>query len=85
MFCGCIGRVFARIALIHIGDLDRFAGLGLDPLGKFGDLSTILLVGSCHTQGEQVSQGVDREMDFITFAAFRTVIAGMSAAQYARQ
>jgi hypothetical protein len=30
-----IGRVFARVALINIGDLDRFASLGLYSLGKF--------------------------------------------------
>ena len=37
MFFRRIGCVFARVALINIGDLDCFAGLGLHSLGKFGD------------------------------------------------
>jgi hypothetical protein len=55
MILGSIGVVFARVTLIHISDLDRFSGLGLDSLGELGDLSSILLAGSCHTQCEQVS------------------------------
>jgi hypothetical protein len=35
MLFGRIGRVFACVALIDIGDLDRFTGLGLHTLGKF--------------------------------------------------
>jgi hypothetical protein len=37
MFFRRIGCVFACVALINIGDLDCFAGLGLHSLGKFGD------------------------------------------------
>src|SRR5262249_4296838 len=82
---GCrIGGVFARVSLIHIGDLHRLASLGLHSLGKFSDLSAILLFGGFHTQREQVPQGIDRKMNFIAFAALGSVIAGASAAFYCR-
>jgi hypothetical protein len=56
-----IGCVFACIALINIGDLDCFAGLGLRSLGKFGDLGSILLISCCYSQRKKISQGVNRQ------------------------
>jgi len=85
MLCGRIGYVSACIALINIGDLDYFAGLDLDPLGKLGDLGSILLIGCRHAHREKTPQGVNRRMDFGVFAAFRPLVAaGAAAALHAR-
>src|SRR5262245_14320636 len=80
MFFRCISCVFACVTLINIGDLDCFASLGLHSLGKFGDLGSILLIGWSHAQSEKMSQGVDRCMDFIAFAAFRSILPSAGAA-----
>ena len=80
MFFRRIGCVFACVALINIGDLDCLAGIGLNTLGKFGDLGSILLIGWSHAQSEKMSQGVDRCMDFIAFAAFRSIVPSAGAA-----
>jgi len=77
---GGSGSVFARVALIHISDLDRFSGFSLDSLCKFADSGAVLLVGGCDAQGKQVSQSINRQMDFIAFAALRAVVAGTPAA-----
>ena len=79
MFFCRIGCVFACVALINIGDLDCFAGLGLHSLGKFGDLGSILLISCCYAQRKKMSQGVNRQMDFVAFAAFRPIVAGSGA------
>jgi hypothetical protein len=42
---GCSGGVFASVTLIDEGDLNCPAGLGLNSLGEFGDLSAILFIG----------------------------------------
>jgi hypothetical protein len=66
---GRISRILASVFLIDESDLDCFTGLGLHPLGQFSNLSAVLLVGGPDTQGEQMSQGVDCQMDFIAFAS----------------
>jgi hypothetical protein len=80
MFFRRIGCAFARVALINVGDLDCFAGLGLHSLGKFSDLGSILLIGCCYAQRKKMSKGVNRQMNFVAFAAFRPALAGAGAA-----
>jgi len=52
----------------------------LHSLGKLGDLGSILLISGCHAQGEQASQGIDRQMNLIAFSAPRPVVAGAPSA-----
>src|SRR5262245_7533374 len=56
MFFRRLGCVFACVALINISDLDSFAGLGWHSLGKFGDLSSILLIVSCSATAHDCSR-----------------------------
>ena len=75
-----ISCVYACVALINIGDLDCFSGLRLRPLGKFGDLGSILFIGRGHTQSDYDVSGVNRCMNFIAFAAFRPVVTDADSA-----
>lgn len=46
---GCVlPRLFASVALVHIGQFDRLASNFLDVLGQLLDLDPILLVGNGH-------------------------------------
>jgi hypothetical protein len=84
VLCGRIGCVFTCVALIDIGDLDCFAGLGLHPPGKFRDLGLILFIGGCHAQGERMPERIDRLMDLTAFQAVGAVIVDASAALWHR-
>ena len=76
MLCRRVGGILACVALVNIGDLNRLSGLSLYPCSKLGDLGAILLISGRDTQSQQVPQSVDREMNFIAFATFRSVVAG---------
>jgi hypothetical protein len=79
MLFGGLSGIFAGIALIDESDFDRFAGLGLNSFRQFGDLCAILFIGGRHAQGQQMSERIDRQVDFIAFPAFGAVIACPSA------
>jgi hypothetical protein len=60
---GVGGRLVAGGALVNEGERDRLAGHRLDGLGQLGDLGAVPLIGRRHVQGEQVTEGVDRQVD----------------------
>ena len=62
---GCFG---AGVALIDIADLHVLFGRGLDLRGEIADLRPFLGVGGGHLQGQQMTEGIDRDMDLGTFA-----------------
>jgi hypothetical protein len=51
------------IALLKEGNL----------FGKFSDLSSILFIGGCHAQGQQVSERIYSQIDLASFPAFGAV------------
>ena len=57
-------RLFTRLALVHKCHFDRLAGHLLDLLGQRRDLRPVLLVGRCDQDGQQLTQRVDRQVDF---------------------
>src|SRR5262249_48791096 len=75
----CLRGVFAGVALIDKGDLDRFAGLGLSSFRKLSDVGTVLFIGGCHAQSEQMPERIARQMALIAFPAFGPVVASASA------
>ena len=58
---GC--RLFSGVALIHIRKLHFFSRDFLHSLGQFSHLRPVLLIGRCHFQRQQMSQGIDGGMD----------------------
>jgi hypothetical protein len=80
VFGGRFGGILTCVTLIDVRDLDRLAGLSLHPLGEFGELGAILFTGGCYTQGEQMPERIDRQMNFIAFPVFGPAVASASAA-----
>jgi hypothetical protein len=54
-----LGRLVTGIALIDIGEGDGFVSGVLDGLGETPDLGSIIDVGWCHVQGEQMAERID--------------------------
>ena len=67
-------RLLTGVALVHIRQLDVFAGDRLDGHRQFLDLRALLLVGWGHQQRQEVSQGIHRDMDLGALAALVPVI-----------
>jgi hypothetical protein len=74
MLFGGTRCVFACIALIGKGDLDRLTSLFLRTLGKFRDLGAVLFIGDRHAQGEQMPKRIGRQMELTAFPTFGSVI-----------
>jgi hypothetical protein len=68
-------RLFSRVALIHISQLDVLARSLLDRAGQNLHLLSIPLVGRRHEQSEQVSQSAHGRMHLRTFLALGPVVA----------
>src|SRR5918994_4669462 len=68
------------ISLVHVCQFHRLARDFLHSLGQLAHILSLLLVGWCHMQGEQVSQGIHRRVYLRTLLALRPVIAAPRAA-----
>jgi len=55
----CLGRVFSRVALIHISQFDALPGELLHRFGQSLDLGAILFISGGYMQGEQMAQCID--------------------------
>jgi hypothetical protein len=77
---GCLGWLIARVSLIDESQLDMVACRFLDGGSQFAHLSAILLIGRCDVQRKQISQGINSQMHFATFAPFGSIIARSMAA-----
>lgn len=76
LFCGLL----ARVALVDIGDLNRFARDLLHLLAQLTDLRPILLIGCGDAQRRQMPQRVNRQMPLAAATALRAIVAGAGAA-----
>ncbi len=79
LFFSSLSRLVTAIALIDKGDFNGFTGHFLNSLCQLPDLSTVLLIGGCDQQGQQMSQGVHCYVGLAAFASFGTIITGMIA------
>src|SRR5215211_5106444 len=68
------------ISLVHVCQFHRLARDLLHSLGQLAHILSLLLVGWCHMQGEQVSQGIHRRVYLRTLLALRPVITAPRAA-----
>src|SRR5215212_8339750 len=68
------------ISSVHVCQFHRLARGLLHSLGQLAHVLSLLLVGCCHMQGEQVSQGVHRRVYLRTLLALRPVVAAPRAA-----
>ena len=84
MLSRSLSWLLAGVALVNKGHLDRITGGSLDVLGQVADLSSLLFVGRRDLQGQQVSQGINRLMDFAALFAFMTIITSPLTAFRAR-
>ena len=57
-------RVVPGVSLVHKGDFHRLASGRLDVLSQARNLVTVLLIGRCDVQRQQMPQGVHCQMDF---------------------
>lgn len=62
MLLGFCLRLFSCVALIHVSQLDVLARGLLDRASQHLYLLSILFVGRCYVQSEQVSQSIHRRM-----------------------
>jgi hypothetical protein len=67
---GLLRRLLPRGGLLHKCQLHRIACGLLDWFGQYRSLMTVLLVGRGHPQGQQMSQGVHRQVHFRAASAF---------------
>jgi hypothetical protein len=81
-FCRIGCGLIAGVAPVYEGYRDRFAGF--DFLGQLSDLRPFLLVGSRQDSGQQLAQGIDGQVYFLSFTAFVLIAPGPSAAFRAR-
>src|ERR687889_74007 len=68
------------ISLVHVCQFHRLARDLLHSLGQLAHKLSLLLVGWCHMQREQVSQGIHRRVYLRTLLALRPVVAAPRAA-----
>jgi hypothetical protein len=68
------------ISLVHVCQFHRLVRGLLHSLGQLAHVLSLLLVGCCHMQGEQVSQCVHRRVYLRTLLALRPVVAAPRAA-----
>ena len=68
------------ISLVHVCQFHRLARDLLHSLGQLAHILSLLLVGWCHMQGEQVSQGIHRRVYLRTLLALRPVVTAPRAA-----
>lgn len=61
---GSGGGGIAGVALVNKGQFDMVAGHVLDRCGQIGDLGAVLLARSGDTRRQQMTQGIDRHMQF---------------------
>ena len=76
MLGSSIGCVFAWLALIDKGNLDRLACLRLDSFRWLGHLSAVLFIRCRDAQGEQLSECIDCQVNFGAFPTFGAIISG---------
>jgi site-specific DNA recombinase len=74
------GRLLAVISLVDIGQLHACSGGRLHRLGHSSDLGTIAGTGRRHVQGQQVTQGVHRQVQFGALLALGAIVPGPLAA-----
>ena len=72
---GRFGGDLARVALVHVDQLDVVAGGLLDRVGQGLDLGSVLFVGRSNMQRQQLPQGVDGEMELGPLPSFVSVVA----------
>lgn len=71
--CGLTG-----VSLIDPSYLDAVVGDDLNGSGHGFDLTAILGAGRCDMQGQQVTQGIDRNVDLGAFLALGSIITASS-------
>ena len=60
---GRLCRGLSRVALVNIGKGDRIAYGILNIGSQAGDSRTIADIGSCHVQGQQMAERIDRHVN----------------------
>lgn len=75
MLLGCLSGVLTGIPLIHKSQFYMLVGHILNASSQFANLSTILLVGRRHMQCQQMTQRIDRQVNFPALASFGPIIA----------
>jgi hypothetical protein len=63
-----LSRDFACITLVDKSDLNRVTCCFLNLLGQLSHLSTVLVIGGRHVQGQQMTEGINRPMGLAAFA-----------------
>src|SRR5688572_4524581 len=68
MLLSLLSRQITRIGLVDKSDLDMVASGRLNLLSQLSHLSTVLVIGGGHVQGQQMPQRINRHMGLAAFA-----------------
>jgi hypothetical protein len=75
-----LGWPFARVALVDKRTFNRFASRLLHFFSQLGHLGSLLFIGRCDEQRQQVAKGIDGDMNLTAFPTFMAVKTGSRAA-----
>ncbi len=70
-----LGSVWSGVALIHTCQFHRTSGDLLRLFGEHRNLLPIALVGRSHRQGQQMSKGIDGDVDLRPFAPLGPIVS----------
>lgn len=79
VFCSSLRRVFPRISLIDVRQLDALTGNLLNCFGQFLHLRAVLFIGRRYLQGQQMAQRIHCRVNLRSLAALSSIVAATRA------